>query len=204
MVRSSTAASWKGHIWGRMGDRVTIRDQRLGPVHSQPGNPGTGRASNCPRPPRITGAVPAPPREAGRGQRPRWSTPISASTACRGQSWWPSCRTSRRPAQHHQTIMIATIRGVAAGGGRRRVRWRHRTGDIAAADDFRGLLGGVEGEGCLVAGRRVVGSSGRRVGCVGVIGLWDRCGWVGWAGVRGYGRGSRPRLGWSLRVSGTH
>ena len=63
MVRSSTAASWHGHIWGRIGHRGTIRDQRLGTVHSQPGNPGTGRASPCPRATthhrRSTGAVPA-------------------------------------------------------------------------------------------------------------------------------------------------
>jgi len=42
MVRSSTAASGHGHTRGRIGDRGTIRDQRPGPVHSQPGNPGTG------------------------------------------------------------------------------------------------------------------------------------------------------------------
>ena len=37
MLRSSTAASWQRRTWGRMGDRGTIRDQRLGTVHSQPG-----------------------------------------------------------------------------------------------------------------------------------------------------------------------
>src|SRR5664279_5724226 len=62
MVRSSTAVSWNGHTWGRIDDRGTIRDQRLGPVHSRPGNPGTGRASPGPRATthhrRGTGATP--------------------------------------------------------------------------------------------------------------------------------------------------
>ena len=88
MVRSSTAASGQGHTWGRMGDRGTIRDQRLGTVHSQPGNaepdgrvPAHGHHGYT----SITGAVPAPPREVA----------TTRTAAPRLPSGWPIPRPAR-------------------------------------------------------------------------------------------------------------
>ena len=104
MVRSSTAVSGKGHTWGRMGDRGTIRDQRLGTVHSQPGNPGTGRASPGPRATTHhrhgTGATP-------RGRDDRTAAP-------RLPSGWPIPRPARGGIGII-TDMTATTPGAAGG-----------------------------------------------------------------------------------------
>ena len=122
MVRSSTAVGWYGHIWGRMGDRGTIRDQRLGPVHSRPGNPGTGRASPGPRPPRVhehhgrgTGAAPR-----GRDDQDGRTAPAIRVADPGAGPWWN--RHHQRHDRHHPRAGPSTGNPATADGPDRAAR----------------------------------------------------------------------------------